>query len=146
VILWLPGRFPGLNDLLGAKSSQKGNWNAYADLKRRHYGQIKLLCQAKRVEPVGPGYFTFLFIESDRRRDPDNIAAGGIKLIFDSLVGADVMKGDSWAHVLGFVAYWQVGARPGCLVNFTPDGLVEKGAMLLKLEREIGKDAHKEDR
>ena len=139
--LWLVGRFPGLNELLGAKSSQKGSWNAYNDLKRRHYGQIKLLCQAQRIDPVGPGYFSLLFCEPDRRRDPDNLAAGGIKLIFDSLVGAGVMKGDSWTHVLGFVSYWKVSSRVGCMLHWDAERLWSRESMEALLDLKLEKSA-----
>jgi len=125
-----------LNDLLAGSRNHKGSWNAYNEQKRRWYGQIRLLCQAKRVETVGPGYFTFVFVEPDRRRDPDNVAAGGIKLLFDSLVGADVMKGDSWAHVLGFVSYWvHTPGKAGCLVHHG-DALLTKDDALSLLEKE----------
>lgn len=127
--LWIGGRLPGLNELLAGKSTQKQGWNAYNDVKQRWFGQIKLRCLEQHVQPVGPAYFSFLFVEPDRRRDPDNVSGGGIKLIFDSLVGAEVMKGDSWAHVLGFVSYWQVGAAPGCLVHADEHKIWSKESM-----------------
>lgn len=140
--VWIPGRLPGLNELLSSKSSQQGNWNAYNDTKRRWYGLIKLLAQANRLEPVGPGYWTFLFCEENRRRDPDNVVSGGVKLLFDSLVGAGVMKGDSWAHVLGYVGYWgQFSGRVGCLVHFDAERVWSKGSMEAILDLKVEKSA-----
>lgn len=136
--LFVRGRLPGLNELLAGSRNAKGGWNAYNEQKQRWYGQIRLLCQAKRVETVGPGHFTFLFIEPDRRRDPDNVVAGGVKLLFDSLVGAGVMKGDSWAHVLGFCGFWaQDSGRVGCLVHHDPSQLVDRASMMVLLEKEV---------
>lgn len=134
--LLVNGRLPGLNELLAGKSSQNGSWNRYNQLKAQWYGQIKLLCQAKLVESVGPGYFTFLFSEPERRRDPDNVVAGGVKLLFDSLVGAGVMAGDSWVHVLGFVGYWQhTPGKASCLVHHG-DAILTKDAILALLDKE----------
>jgi len=136
VILWVPGRLPGLNELLAGKASQNGSWNRYNQLKQQWYGQIRMLCQAKRVAEIGPGYFSFLFCEPDRRRDPDNVVAGGVKLLFDSLVGAGVMAGDSWNHVLGFVGYWRhTPGKAGCLVRHG-EALLTKEAALAFLEKE----------
>lgn len=130
MILWVPGRLPGLNELLAGKASQNGSWNRYNQLKQQWYGQIKLLCHANRVESVGPGYFSFLFAEPDRRRDPDNIVSGGVKLLFDSMVGAGVLKGDSWSHVLGYVGYWgQFSGRVGCLVHWDAERLWSRESM-----------------
>lgn len=135
--LWIPGRLPSLNKLLDAKSTQKGNWNSYNDLKCQWFGQIRLLIVAKRVQPVGPGYFTFLFCEPDMRRDPDNVAAGGVKLLFDSFVGAEVMAGDGWKHVLGFTAHWtHTPGKAGCYVEFSEDRLLSKAEMLANIQKE----------
>ena len=145
MILRIPGRLPGLNELLAGKASQKNGWNAYNALKQRWYGQIRMLAQAARIEAIGPGYFTLVFSEPDRRRDPDNLAGGGIKLIFDSLVGAGVMKGDSWAHVLGFVSYWvHTPGEAGCLVHHG-DALLTKDDALSLLEKE-NEHAYQQDR
>lgn len=137
MILWVPGRLPGLNELLSAKSSRQGNWSSYNAIKAKYYGHMKALVAKNGVRPVGPGHWTFLFIESDRRRDPDNIAAGGVKILFDALVGADVIAGDGWAHVLGYVSHWQVGNKPGCLVQWDERQVWSKPAMAVALEKEL---------
>lgn len=138
--LWINGRFPSLNQLLDAKSTQKGSWNSYNALKCEWFGQIKRLVELERVESVGPGYFTFLFVEPDRRRDPDNIVSAGVKLILDSLVGCEVIAGDGWSQVLGYVGYWvQREKRAGCFVVWNETGLTSKAAMEAELEKEWSK-------
>lgn len=140
VILWVPGRLPGLNDLLGAKSTQRGAWNAYNSLKQQWSGQIKTLCALKRIDSVGPGCFTFMFVEPTRRRDPDNLVSGGVKLIFDALVSAEVLSGDGWDQVLGFCGYWiHEKDRAGCLVHHDPWHTPSKDQMLVELEKELGR-------
>jgi hypothetical protein len=135
--LWVPSRLPGLNELLSSKSTRHGNWSAYNDVKQRWFGQIKLLARSKDIRAVGPGYFSFLFVEPDKRRDPDNVAAGGIKILLDALVGAEVLAGDGWQHILGFVSYWQVGDKPGCLIQWDERQTWSKPAMQGALEKEL---------
>ena len=101
--MWVPGRLPGLNELLREKANVHGRWNGYNEIKCQWYGQIQLLARAKQVDRQGPGFATFLFVEPNAKRDPDNIVAGGVKLLLDSLVGSGVLLGDGWTHVLGFV-------------------------------------------
>lgn len=136
-----------MNELLAGSRNAKGSWNHYNALKQRYYGQIRTLCQAKGVPELGPGHWTFLFIEPDRRRDPDNICSGGIKLLFDSFVGAGVMKGDSWAHVLGFRGFWGLSSgRAGCLVHFDEARTLEREGIWALFEKEVGGNADKKDR
>lgn len=142
--LWVSGRMPGLNDLLNAKGTVKGQWNAYNGQKARWYGVIRLLALHEGLTMQGPGYATFLFVEPHTRRDPDNIVAGGVKLILDSLVSAEVLPGDGWSTVLGFVGHWRKGDRPGCLVHWG-DELLTKEAMEALLEKELENGTAKQE-
>jgi hypothetical protein len=143
--LFVRGRLPGLNELLNLKGTVNGSWNGYNSLKCKWYGQIALLARARGIQPQPAGFMTFLFVEPDRRRDPDNLVAGGAKLLFDSLVGADVLPGDGWLHNLGFVGFWICSpARAGCLLHWG-DELMSKDAMVALLEKE-GKNGTQNDR
>jgi hypothetical protein len=142
--LYVAGRLPGLNELLNLKGTVNGSWNGYNSLKCKWYGQIALLARARGIQPQPAGCMTFLFVEPDRRRDPDNLVAGGAKLLLDSLVGADVLPGDGWLHNLGFVGFWICKpARAGCLLHWG-DELLSKEAMVALLEKE-GKDGTAND-
>lgn len=142
MILWVPSRLPGLNDLLNAKGTTKGSWNGYNAQKCVWYGQVALLCRAKSIQRQEPGYGTFLFAEPNMKRDPDNIVAGGVKLLLDSLVGADVLPGDGWRDNLGFAGYWtHRPASPGCLI-FWGTEILTKEAMLALLEKELEKSGN----
>jgi hypothetical protein len=128
---------PGLNDLLAAKSSIQGKWNSYNQIKAQWYGQIKLLAQARGIEPQGPGMATMLYIEPHRQRDPDNVVGAGTKLLLDSLVSAGVLPGDGWSANLGFVGYWICRSEnAGCLFHWG-DELLSKPSMLLLYEAEV---------
>jgi hypothetical protein len=78
-----------------------------------------------------------LYVEPNRKRDPDNIVAGGTKLLLDSLVGAGVLRGDGWSDNLGFIGYWAYRAsREGCLVHWGEE-ILTKQAMEALLEKEL---------
>lgn len=145
MILWIPSRLPGLNELLNAKGTVRGAWNGYNEQKCMWYGRVKLLCLARGIGIQPPGFLTMLYLEKDRRRDPDNVVAGGTKLLLDSLVGAGVLRGDGWDDNLGFIGFWTCRkGREGCLVHWG-DELLTKQAMEALLEKEISDDGRQEN-
>ena len=131
------GRLPGLNELLNKKATSGGNgWNAYNALKCQWYGQIALLVRGRGIGAQAPGYGTFLFLEPSRQRDPDNIVAGGVKLLLDSLVGCEVLPGDGWGNNLGFIGYWELTpGQAGCLIHWDNE-ILSKASMLELCEEE----------
>lgn len=115
--LWVPGPLPGLNELIDAAKGYGGRGAGYARLKRSWTDTVWLLAQAAKLGTFDqPVTIAFLWRERDRRRDPDNVAAGGRKLILDGLVKAGVLRGDGWRHVAGWADEWSVEREPGCLV------------------------------
>ena len=63
--------------------------------------------------------FEFRWVEPNRKRDLDGIAAGGRKVILDSLVLAKVLDNDGWAQIAGWVDTFEVGPKPGVGVTIT---------------------------
>jgi Holliday junction resolvase RusA-like endonuclease len=103
---FIPGPLPGLNEMLDARGLGKREGrkrpNRYNDLKREWEALICLEIAKHRIKPVtNPVKLEFYWIEHNRRRDPDNIAAGK-KLILDSLVKAGVIPNDSQAWIKGW--------------------------------------------
>lgn len=98
--LWVPGPLPGMNELIAAAKGSGGRGYRYAAIKRQWRNNVHLLALEARL-PKFPGrvVMTWEWLERDRRRDPDNIAAGGRKLVLDGLVAAGVLKGDGWRYV-----------------------------------------------
>lgn len=98
--LWIPGPLPGLNDLIAAAKGAGGRGRAYSVLKRDWTAVIKGIAHREKT-PAFPGRVMLFFhwFEKDKRRDPDNVAAGGRKIVLDGLVAAGVLKGDGWRHV-----------------------------------------------
>ena len=118
--LWVPGPTPGMNELIDAAKGTGGRGAAYARIKRTWTDTIVLLARAAKLEPVERARLVFDWFEPKRNRDPDNIAAGGRKLILDGLVKAKVLPGDGWKHVVGWSDYFEVGDKPGVLVTLVP--------------------------
>ncbi len=115
--LWVPGQLPGMNELIAAAKGQGGRGYAYAKLKRQWTQTIVLLCKAARLPHLPCARLQFEWREKARHRDPDNVAAGGRKLILDGLVEAGVLPGDGWDYVLGWEDTFVVDKNPGVKVE-----------------------------
>ena len=111
-LLWIPGRLPGLNELIEARMqrgkglSTKGKrWSQYSDIKRQCEERIALCARSQRFAPNGK-HFNYLFVEGSQRRDPSNISAGAVKMVEDGLQKAKLLDGDGWKHVEGDTRYF----------------------------------------
>jgi hypothetical protein len=54
-------------------------------------------------------HISFLIVEVDMRRDPDNFSTGTAKLVLDGLVRAGVLETDGWKGVRSLSFDWAVG-------------------------------------
>ena len=116
--LWLPFTLPSRNKLDSLRGRTfrgrgKRRDNAYNKRKKLHESQIRVQATSTKLLPIGPCYFTYLFLEKDRTRDPSNIMGGAVKLIEDALQMKDcedkdnrILAGDGWRDVLGIRLYW----------------------------------------
>jgi hypothetical protein len=111
---------PGLNELLAAAKSGRGKGNGYSRLKRCWTDFVSLHAREARLPRLERARFAFRWVEASKRRDPDNLAAGGRKLILDGLVAAGVLPDDGWANVAGWEDVFEVGAAAGVEVTLTP--------------------------
>jgi hypothetical protein len=128
VTVWIPGPLPGLNEIIRAKGASgapggKGRrWNAYGALKKEW--EAKIIAAVRKATTYrfeAPVSLGFHWVEASRRRDQDNIAAGGRKLCLDSFVASGLLPGDGWRHVRGFWDQFSVDpARPGVMVTIVP--------------------------
>ena len=131
--LKIPGPLPGLNQIIEAAKEQAlwDSWfakkgrkkpraptNTYSAMKRQWGGLIKACIKVQAIRPVPSAFFEFEWREKDRRRDPDNVAAGGRKLILDGLTRAGIIRDDGWKHVAGWKDSFVVDkAEPGVVVR-----------------------------
>ena len=95
--LWIPGPLPGLNDL----QASRNHWSVNK-LKKRWYEIIAVCVKQAALRPVKVAQINFFWVERNKRRDKDNIAAGGRKLIFDGLIKAEILKDDGWDEIKGW--------------------------------------------
>jgi hypothetical protein len=120
-VLWIPGKLPGLNDMLDAAKGSGGRGKDYSKLKRQWGEAIWAHALSAKIHKpgpfAGPVRLAFEWREKNRQRDPDNVAAAK-KLVLDSLIMAKVLLGDGWKHIAGWEDTWLVDAeRPGVLVT-----------------------------
>ncbi|HET7037175.1 MAG TPA: hypothetical protein VFI42_15930 [Thermomicrobiaceae bacterium] len=117
--LWIAGPMPGLNELIAAAKGSGGRGAGYARLKRAWTDTVWALAKSARLPTFArPVTMHFQWCELHQRRDPDNIAAGGRKLVNDGLVKAGVLQGDGWRWITSWSDAWTVDARrPGVLVT-----------------------------
>lgn len=110
---------PGLNELIAAAKAGRGKCNAYARLKDKYSRIIALYARSQQLRPInGKPYFVFFWIEPDRRRDPDNIAAGGRKIILDALTELGIITGDGWKHISGWHDNFEIDKKqPGVRID-----------------------------
>lgn len=95
--LIIPGRLPGFNDY---SDIQRRNKYAAAKFKRVTQDAIgwRIKQQLHGVHFDTKVRISFLWVETNRRRDHDNIDSAK-KFVFDSLVECGVIKGDGWKYV-----------------------------------------------
>lgn len=114
--LWIPGRLPGLNEIIDASKGAGGTGRKYAAIKRKLTNDIALLAKVAKLGQFRRLFIEFYWREKDRRRDPDNVAAGGRKFAIDGLVAAGVIRNDGWTEIAGWSDRFQVSDEPGVLL------------------------------
>jgi Holliday junction resolvase RusA-like endonuclease len=108
VKLEIPGRLPGLNEIIDAAKQGKGKYQPYAMMKEHYTTMIAWLAKKlPKYEKVG---LLITWHEPDRRRDPDNITAGQ-KFILDGMVAAGTIPNDSQKHIKGIVHRFRVDRK-----------------------------------
>lgn len=116
--LWIPGTFPGMNEITKAAKSGRGKGNGYSRMKAACDLRVKIAARGA-VCIAGKARILFMWHEPTRRRDPDNVSAAQ-KFILDGLVKAGVMAGDGWGEVKSITHEFRVTPdRPGVEVCLT---------------------------
>lgn len=98
--IWIPGKFPNLNDYIKA---ERANRFAAAGMKKKWTEAVKDACiNGKGLAPVNvefPVTVYFTVHEENRRRDVDNVSATVSKFCLDGLVKAGILPDDSQKYV-----------------------------------------------
>ena len=108
--LTIPGRLPGMNEIIAAAKLRKRNYKEYAVMKDKNTEQVAWLAIQSHIPRFEKAYFIITWYEPDLRRDPDNIMAGQ-KFIMDGLVQAGVIPDDSQKYIAGIVHRFRVDKR-----------------------------------
>lgn len=112
--LWVPGPLPGMNELISAAKRPSWSKTSYTTLKKKWTEDVwKLAKSARMLKFPGDVVITFEWLEKNKRRDPDNVAAGGRKLVLDGLVMAGVLQGDGWRYVRSWTDRFNICGAPG---------------------------------
>ena len=103
--LEIPLPLPHLNRII---AGAKRHWSSYARDKRRATERVMVLAFRARLRPVeSPVTFSFTWYPPNRKVDPDNLAAGGQKVILDGLVAAGVLPDDSLTWIRGIQHHFE---------------------------------------
>jgi len=125
MIFEIPGRLPGLNEIIDAAKQGNGKYQPYALMKEEYTNMITWI--AKKLPKYEKVALIITWYEPDRRRDPDNIMAGQ-KFILDGLVAAKGIPNDSQKYIVSIIHRFRVdkqnprieveildeGRRPDC--------------------------------
>ena len=108
--LVIQGRLPGLNEYVKACRT---NAKAGAKMKRDAEDLViwSVLRQAHGTVKT-PVIMHYHCVETNRKRDKDNISSFGRKVIQDALVKIHLLPGDGWAHIEGFTDSFDVDKNP----------------------------------
>lgn len=105
MIFEIPGRLPGLNEIIEAAKQGKGKYQPYALMKEKYTEMIAWI--AKKLPSYEKVALVITWYEPNSRRDPDNIMAGQ-KFILDALVQAGVIPNDSQKYIQGILHRFRV--------------------------------------
>lgn len=124
-----------MNEMIAARMSNahsqrpnaKGQrWNGYSDFKKKWQNIIAHHAFAQKFPAIESGYFTYLFVEPNRQRNPSNVQAGAVKLIEDALVECKLMPNDGWKQVQGICGHMTVDDGDGVLLVITEDDVLSR--------------------
>jgi len=112
-VLWIPGRFDGLNEMI---NQARSNRYVAAKAKKEQTQRVEWFAKMAKVPKYEKAFISFRWMEPNMKRDPDNVVAAR-KFILDGLVEQGVLPNDGWKQVLGFRDDWAVNDEPGVLVQ-----------------------------
>jgi 2-hydroxychromene-2-carboxylate isomerase len=123
--LWIPGPLPGMNEIIDlrghrgrrSKTNRGKRFDPWNNVKSRWEQVIRGSVRVYGINPQDKAWFRFIWVERHRLRDPDNVTAGGRKIVLDGLVRAGVLPDDRWKQVLGWRDDFAVNKiRPGVML------------------------------
>jgi Holliday junction resolvase RusA-like endonuclease len=101
--LIISGELPSLNEIIKAAKNGRGGYQPYNILKKEYMQLIQIECnrQIKGVK-LNRIHLDINWYCKNKKLDPDNIAAGGVKILLDSMVHVGIIENDGWKQIEGF--------------------------------------------
>lgn len=108
--LIIPFTLPGLNEYTDA---QRAHRQAGANMKRKYQQAVMaaLKPQLRGKKLKEPVYLRYTWVEKARKRDKDNIAGFGHKVIQDALVCLGALRNDGWDNIEGYSDAFRVDKK-----------------------------------
>lgn len=122
--LEIPGRLPGLNEIIAAA---KSHYAKYSTEKKEYTEEVAWLAKKAKLPRYEKSYLVITWHEPNSRRDPDNVMAGQ-KFILDGLVQAGVIPDDSQKYILGIYHRFMVD-RKNPRIEVEIRGVKDSGAL-----------------
>lgn len=88
------GSLPSMNEIVAAS---KKHHMSYANMKKDYTALVQI--SAANLPKIKKADFEITWYCKNKRKDPDNIAGGGTKILMDGLIKAGVMPNDGWNEV-----------------------------------------------
>lgn len=95
----IPGELPDLNTIIAESKRGRGKWQPYNEMKQEHTNIVAWIAKSEIKKKLKKIDLEITWICKNRRKDKDNIMAGGLKMILDGLVVAGVIKNDGWSEI-----------------------------------------------
>jgi hypothetical protein len=97
-----------LNEIIDAAKGYGGRGYGYSKMKAAWTEKVAWHVKAARIPHLGRVRLAFTWVETSRRRNPDNIAAAH-KFLLDGFVVAGVLVNDGWKEIAGWTDAFAVG-------------------------------------
>jgi Holliday junction resolvase RusA-like endonuclease len=103
----IPGELPTMNEIIDASKTNKF---VFHTMKKQTQEVCMLASMADCQHKYEKIYLKITYYRTNRRYDPDNIAAGK-KFILDGLQQAGIIDNDGWKNVTGWEETWKVDKK-----------------------------------
>lgn len=112
---------PGFNEMLSASKTvvnKKGTriGTSYGAMKLKWNNKIQKAIEKQNIHSVDKIFLHMIWLEKNKRRDPDNIAAF-LKFILDGLQKSKIIKNDNWKYILGWRNDFKISDKRGVKVG-----------------------------
>lgn len=114
IFFFIPMRLPDENQLMALLKKRLvdrsgrtlGSGSLYGPYRKKCLADVSMLMRAyfskykleyPRIQADERCRFRFDWFEADKKRDPDNITAGGRKIILDAMRATGMLKNDGWS-------------------------------------------------